>query len=119
VGYEYKRSSCTFSLSPKGEQSALIAHKGFFDATRRCLGKYNQYRFETTFEHSVQGARSKVDYLAVVDGEARALCDAKSPSVMKKAGELLPRRGIELKWVTGQTLLPKLLSKVSVLCCLL
>ena len=37
---------------------------------------------------------------------------------MKKAGELLPRRGIELKWVAGQSFIPKLLSKVSILRCL-
>jgi hypothetical protein len=78
--------------------------------------KYNRYSFETAVEQSVPGARSKVDYVAVVDDIVRALCDAKSPSVMKRAGELLPRRGIKLKWVTGQTLIPKLLSKVSVLC---
>ena len=31
---------------------------------------------------------------------------------MKKAGELLPPRGIELKWVCSQSLVPKILSKV-------
>jgi hypothetical protein len=90
--------------------------KGFFEAARRCLVKYNRYSFEPTVEQSVPGAGSKVDYVAVVDDMARALCDAKSPSVMKRAGELLPRRGIELKWVGGQTLIPKLLSKVSGFC---
>ena len=65
------------------------------------------------------GARSKVDYVAIVDNAARALCDAKSPSVMKKVGELLPMHGIKLKWVTGQTFIPKLLSKVCVLYSLL
>ena len=34
---------------------------------------------------------------------------------MKIAGELLPSRGIEMKWVRGQSLVPKLLSKVSAL----
>lgn len=34
---------------------------------------------------------------------------------MKKAGELLPPCGIELKWVCGQSLVPKILSKVSAL----
>ena len=32
---------------------------------------------------------------------------------MKKAGKLLPPRGIGLKWVYGQSLIPKILSKVS------
>ena len=34
---------------------------------------------------------------------------------MKKAGELLPPRGVELKWVYGQSLVPKILSKVNAL----
>ena len=34
---------------------------------------------------------------------------------MKKIGELLPPRGFELKWVRGQSLVPKILAKVGVL----
>jgi hypothetical protein len=34
---------------------------------------------------------------------------------MKEVGELLPLRGIELKWVRGQSLVPKILSEASVL----
>ena len=64
-------------------------------------------------EDSVEGGRSKVDYVALVDDEPKALCEAKSPSVMKKVGELLPQRGIQLTWVSGLSLVPKLLSKVN------
>ena len=34
---------------------------------------------------------------------------------MKKVGELLPPHGIELKWDRNQSLIPKILSKVSAL----
>jgi hypothetical protein len=43
------------------------------------------------------------------------LCEAKSPSVMKNVCGSLPSHGIELKWVHGQPLMPKILSKVSTL----
>jgi hypothetical protein len=53
---------------------------------RRCLGEYDQSRshFETMLEDSVEGCSSRVDYVALVDDEQKALCQAKSPSVMKK-----------------------------------
>jgi hypothetical protein len=57
-------------------------------------------------------APPKVDYVALVDDEPRALCEAESPSVMKKTGDLLPPHGIELTWVRGQPLVPKILAKV-------
>ena len=91
--------------------------KGFFEATRKCLGRCSPgpYRFRTATEQSVEGGSSKVDYVALVNDEPKALVEAKPPSVMKRVGELLPLRGIELKWVCGQSLVPKILSKVSVL----
>ena len=88
---------------------------GFFEATRRCLGECGLYSFNTAKEQSVEGGSSKVDYIAIVNDESEALLEAKSPSVMKKVGELLPPRGIELKWVCSQSLVPKILSKVSAL----
>ena len=48
-----------------------------------------------------------------MNDESKALLEANSPSVMKKVGELLPPRGIEL--VYGQSLVTKILSKVSAL----
>ena len=56
-----------------------------------------------------------MDYNALVDDKPTALLEAKSPSVMKKVSELLPPRGIELKWVCRQSLVPKILSKVGAL----
>jgi hypothetical protein len=70
------------------------------------MGYCGGYEFATTKEDSV-------DYVVLVDDEPRALCEAKSPSVMKKTGDLLPPHGIELTWIRGQPLVPKLLAKVS------
>ena len=53
-----------------------------------------------------------VDYVVLVDDDAKSLCEAKSPSVMKKVGALLPPHGIELTYVRGQSLVPKILAKV-------
>ena len=88
---------------------------GFFEATRRCLGVSGPYRFKTAKEQSVKGGSSKIDYDVLVNDRSKVLLEVKSPSVMKKAGELLPQRGIELKWVYGQSLVPKILSTVSAL----
>ncbi|KIM76170.1 hypothetical protein PILCRDRAFT_98772 [Piloderma croceum F 1598] len=56
---------------------------------------------------------SKVDYVELVDNELKVLCEAKSPSVMKKVDELLPSHGIQLKWVHGQPLVPRILAKAT------
>jgi hypothetical protein len=74
---------------------------------------FDRSEFRTVEEDVVGG--SKVDYVGLVGNEPKALCEAKSPSVMKKISILLPPRGIELKWVRGQTLAPKILAKVSTL----
>jgi hypothetical protein len=76
------------------------------------MGFHGGYRFGTTKENSVEDGSSKVGYVALVDNEPKALCEAKSPSVMKKAG---PLRGIELKSVRGQFLVPKIITMVSTL----
>jgi hypothetical protein len=92
----------------------VLLDKGFLEAARRCIRIYNQHLVQKR-EHVVEGGNSKVDYLSLVDEKEVALIEAKSPSVMKKAGELLPQHGIRLTWVPGQSLLPRLLSKVSML----
>lgn len=80
------------------------------------MWEYGQYRLSTTKKHSVQGGGSRVDYVALVDGDAKGLCETKSPSVMKKVGELLPARGIELSWLPGsQSVVRKILTKVNTL----
>ncbi len=45
--------------------------------------------------------------------QAIALAEAKSPSVMKMVDDLLLARRFELKWVRNQSLVPKILQKVS------
>ena len=70
-----------------------------------------------TREHLANKGGSRVDYVALVDNEPIGLCEAKSPSVMKNVRDSLPPHGggSELKWVQGQPLVPKILSKVSTL----
>ena len=70
------------------------------------FGSIWSYRFGTDEEQLVKGGSSKVDYVVLVNNEPKALLEAKSPSVMKKVGEMLPPRGIELEWVSGQSLIP-------------
>ncbi|KAF8227898.1 hypothetical protein L208DRAFT_1067652, partial [Tricholoma matsutake] len=112
---ERGREDRTWATNPSEAQSRSLLGKGLFEATRRCLGEYDQSYFEPAKEQLVEGGSSKVDYDALVNGEPKALLEAKSPSVMKKVGELLPPRGIELKWVSRQSLVPKILSKGSAL----
>jgi hypothetical protein len=90
----------------------LLEH-GFFEAARRCLFQYYQYSFETPLEVPVKGSPSKVDYVVTVEDKWTVLCEAKSPSIMLSAGDLLPQRGVELNWVAHQTFIQKLLLKVS------
>ena len=69
----------------------------------------------TKTEQLADRGSSRVDYVLQVDGEDRVLIEAKSPSVMNSVGALLPPNGIELTWVRGRALAPKILSKVSTL----
>ena len=93
------------------EQSWKLLDKGFFAAVGRCLWLFDQSEFGTNEEHVVGG--SKVDCVGLVDNKPKVLCEAKLPLVVKKVSMLLPSRGIELKWVRRQTLVPKILTKVS------
>lgn len=72
--------------------------------------------FNTSKEATVEGSRSKIDYVALIDDEEKLLCEAKSPSVMKKFGELLPARGFELEWIPSPSLVRRILGKVSTRC---
>jgi hypothetical protein len=89
-----------------------LLDKEFFVAARKCLWDYDQSIFGTAKESLVEGGSSKVDYVALVDSEPMGLCEAKSPSVMKKVGVSLPSRGIKFEWVRGQPLVSKILAKV-------
>lgn len=73
--------------------------------------------YRLVHEHRVEGGSSKVDFVVLADDRFTVLVEAKSPSVMRKVGDLLPPRGFELKWHQRQSLLPKILSKVSTLFC--
>jgi hypothetical protein len=96
-------------------QSRRLLDRGFFPAASKCFWEYDRSVFKTTEEHLAEGAGSKVDYVARVNDEIMGLCEAKSPSVMENACDSLPLHGIELKWVHGQPLVPRILAKVSTL----
>ncbi|KIL54825.1 hypothetical protein M378DRAFT_91869 [Amanita muscaria Koide BX008] len=66
-----------------------LLDKGFFEAARKCLGNFGfgPYTFETA-------PSSRVDYIFLVNDKQK----------------LLPPHGIQLKWLRGQTLVPKVLS---------
>ena len=86
---------------------------GVYSAAHGCLSVYGGHGFVTNKENTVEGGTSKVDYVLLVDDNKLALCEAKSPSVMHKVGEELPERGFKLDWIRGQTLIPKIFTKVS------
>jgi len=94
-------------------QSRKLLDKGFFAAVGKCLWVFDRSEFGTVEEHVV--GDSKVDYVGLVDDEPKVLCEAKSPSVVKKVSISLPPCGIELKWVRRQTLVPKIHTKMSTL----
>jgi len=55
--------------NPNEAHSRSLLDKGFFLAVRKCLAVYGAHRFKTSKEASVEGGRSKVDYVALVDDE--------------------------------------------------
>ncbi|KAM6493291.1 hypothetical protein JOM56_011425 [Amanita muscaria] len=90
---EFGREDGEWDMNPSEAQSRTLLDTGFFKATRKCLGEFGSYSFKTAKKHSVEGGTSKIDYVALVNGEPKAVCEAKSPSVMKQVGELLPPHG--------------------------
>ena len=84
-------------------------------ALNSCLWICGPYVLVIRTEQVADQGCSKVDYVLEVDGEYRVLIEAKSPSVMNSVGVLLPPNGIELTWVRGRALAPKMLSKVRTL----
>jgi hypothetical protein len=92
-----------------------LLDKGFFQAAREVLWAYDRERFKTVVEHVAEKGSSKVDYFALVNDNPVVLCEAKSPQVMTNVCKHLPQRGIELKWVQGEALVPKILANVSTL----
>ena len=125
VADESHRSSCEFfkssfkrthATSYPLPQSRTLLDTGIFEALRACLYVYGHLRFITNTEISAEGAHSRVDYVTVlvVDGnEEVALCEAKSPSVMRHVGQLILAHGFQLTWRRGQALIQKVFTKVS------
>jgi hypothetical protein len=98
-------------------QSRSLLNIGFLDAAQKCLSICGDDTFEPLHDASVKGGSSKVDYVALVGGEERALIEAKSPSVMRRLGELLPDLGFTLTWQnnSSESLEQKILTNVSTL----
>jgi hypothetical protein len=94
-------------LTPVTE-SVVVKH-GCLPGRRKCLFVYGhgRHRFKADRENTVEGSSSKVDDILLVDDDRAAVCEAKSPSIIYKVGQVLPQRGIELKWFRGQSLIPK------------
>src|SRR5258708_8884023 len=91
----------------------MLLSLGVFTAAGKCLGKYDQCKFKALPEQKVAIAKSAVDFHALINGEPVALVEAKSPRVMDKLGELLPRKGFEMRWMPGSSILTSLVfSKV-------
>ncbi|KIL58963.1 hypothetical protein M378DRAFT_27259 [Amanita muscaria Koide BX008] len=95
--------------NPSEVFSRRLLDKGVLQALTPCLWVYGGYHFQNILEQVADGGSSKVDYVLQVNHEDEVLVEAKSPSVMKRVGELLPPRGIELTWARRQTLVPKIL----------
>ena len=72
-------------------------------------------RIRTVNESTVEGTRSAVDCVGQVDYEDKVLIEAEYPSVVSRAGALLPQHGIELAWVQRRPLIEKILTKASTL----
>jgi len=97
-----------------GQSKALLI-LGVSKAAAECLFEYDQSNFEMTLEQRVEGARSVVDFHALVDDKLAALVEAKSPTVMNKLGELLPQNAFKIRWTAGSTNLVSLVfSKVGI-----
>ena len=86
-----------------------MLERGVYEAAAACLTLYGRHYFDTLEE---EGGSSKVNFVLLVDGHKSALCEAKSPSVMHNVGEALPEHGIGLTWHRGQSLIPKIFTKV-------
>ena len=79
------------------------------------MDAYDGSTLLTAREKSIAGGGSKVDYTLLVGDEPMVLVDAKSPSVMKRLGDLLLQpQVIEFNWLRNEPPERKLLQKVSI-----
>ena len=81
----------------------------------KCLWQYDRSKFEMAAEQRVEGARSIVDFHALVNDKLVALVEATSPTVMNKLGKLLTQNAFQIRWRAGSTSLVSLIfSKVGI-----
>ena len=89
--------------------------KGVLQALADCLWVYGRHELVALTEQVAPRGGSRIDYDLEVDGEDVCLLETKSPSVMNYIGARLPQNGIELTWASHQTMVLKMLTKVSIL----
>ncbi|KAH9981480.1 hypothetical protein BGW80DRAFT_1434619 [Lactifluus volemus] len=101
---ERDREDKDWSMNSREVDSRGLLDKGFFLAARKFFWACDRSIFNTTREHLVEVY--KVDYVALVNNKITGL-------FMKNVCNSLPPHGIELKWVHGQPLVPKILAKAA------
>ncbi len=93
-------------VDPSGQSKRLLDF-GVYMATEKCLSIYGIHTFDAPSEQRVDGAGSAVELVVLVE--------AKSPRVMCKLGEVLPRSGFRMRWTRGSpSLASRVISKVRV-----
>jgi hypothetical protein len=106
-------SSSFYNQADLLEQSRTLLNKGVLQALPFCLWVYGEYSCQKEPELPADEGTSKVDYVLQVNNEDNVLLEVESPSVIRRVRDLLPPRGIELTWARSQTLVQKILTKVS------
>ncbi|KAF8351826.1 hypothetical protein F5887DRAFT_1068226 [Amanita rubescens] len=99
--------------NPSEIWSRKLLNTGVLNALADCLWIYDGYHFLAAMENVTDRGNSKIVYIPQVDGEDKALVEAKSPSVMKQIAQSLPQNGIELTWARGRPLAAKILTKAA------
>ena len=112
---DFDQEDPKWEANPSEAHARRLLDSGVLRALGSCMWLCGRYRLRLNIEQVAGRGTSKVDYVVNVDGKDEALVEAKSPSVMKKVGELLPPRGIELTWARRQSLVPTILAKASMI----
>jgi hypothetical protein len=93
----------------------VLLNAGVLQSAALCFQTICPGNFLHLVREPSAGGCSKVDY-AVKLGEDEShvvLIEAKSPSVMMKMSEVLPRSTMTLRWMTEEPLAPEIFQKVN------
>jgi hypothetical protein len=95
-------------------QAVQLLSAGVNTALKRCAGTYDtQLEVSSEVEEREGSSRSKVGMAIFVNDIRRILLEAKYPAVMERIRNMLPLRGMNLKWEQGGSLLSKVFLKVN------